>query len=137
MHKADHTFSNFLKAVLHKFYLRPATLLKKRLWHRCFVNFLITHFSQNTSWRLLLINFESLKSYFLIILEKILSSFHNYDSCFWSGNPEILPQTVSNSWPSFMPESSTILKIYSKMYSTLCSTLPTLLYLDVLTFEVD
>ena len=38
--------------------LRPATLLKKRLWHRYFpanfVNFLRTPFSQNTSWRLLL-----------------------------------------------------------------------------------
>ena len=39
--------------------LRPATLLKKRLWHRCFpVNFLKTlrtPFLQNTSGRLLLI----------------------------------------------------------------------------------
>ena len=38
--------------------LRPATLLKKRLWDRCFlvnfVKFLRTHFSQNTSGRLLL-----------------------------------------------------------------------------------
>ena len=38
--------------------LRPATLLKKRLWHRCFpVNFaklLRTPFLQNTSGRLLL-----------------------------------------------------------------------------------
>ena len=38
--------------------LRPATLLKKRLWYRCFpVNFvkrLRTHFLQNTSGRLLL-----------------------------------------------------------------------------------
>ena len=38
--------------------LRPATLLKKRLWHRCFpmnfVEFLITPFLQNTSGRLLL-----------------------------------------------------------------------------------
>ena len=36
--------------------LRPATLFKKRLWHRCFpvnfVKFLRTPFSQNTSWRL-------------------------------------------------------------------------------------
>ena len=31
MHKAEHTSSNFLKAVLHKFYMRPAILLKKRL----------------------------------------------------------------------------------------------------------
>ena len=38
--------------------LRPATLLKKRLWHRCFpvnfAKFLRTPFSQNTSGRLLL-----------------------------------------------------------------------------------
>ena len=37
--------------------LRPATLLKKRLWHRCFsvnfAKFLRTHFLQNTSGRLL------------------------------------------------------------------------------------
>ena len=36
--------------------LRPATLLKKRLWHRCFsvkfVKFLRTPFLQNTPWRL-------------------------------------------------------------------------------------
>ena len=39
-------------------HLRPATLLKKRLWHRCFpvnfVKFLRTAFLQNTSVRLLL-----------------------------------------------------------------------------------
>ena len=38
--------------------LRPATLLKKRLWHRCFsvnfAKFLTTPFLQNTSGRLLL-----------------------------------------------------------------------------------
>ena len=38
--------------------LRPATLLKKRLWYRCFpmnfVKFLRTTFLQNTSERLLL-----------------------------------------------------------------------------------
>ena len=37
---------------------RPATLLKKRVWHRCFpvnfAKFLWTPFLQNTSWRLLL-----------------------------------------------------------------------------------
>ena len=37
---------------------RPATLLKKRLWHKCFpvnfVRFLRTPFSQSTYWRLLL-----------------------------------------------------------------------------------
>ena len=40
--------------------LRPATLLKKRLWHRCFpvnfAKFLRTPFLQNTSGRLLLLN---------------------------------------------------------------------------------
>ena len=40
------------------FLVRPATLLKKRLWHRCFpvnfVKFLRTPFLQNTSGRLLL-----------------------------------------------------------------------------------
>ena len=38
--------------------LRPATLLKKRLWHSCFLvnfgKFLRTPFLQNTFWRLLL-----------------------------------------------------------------------------------
>ena len=37
--------------------MAPATLLKKRLWHRCFpvnfAKFLRTTFLQNTSWRLL------------------------------------------------------------------------------------
>ena len=48
--------------------LRPATLLKKRLWHRCFpvnfAKFLRTPFLQNTSGRLRLIesNFLSLYS---------------------------------------------------------------------------
>ena len=36
---------------------RPAILIKKRLWHRCFplnfAKFLRTSFLQNTSWRLL------------------------------------------------------------------------------------
>ena len=44
--------------------LRPATLLKKRLWHRCFpvnfVKFLRTSFLQNTSGRLLLVASEIL-----------------------------------------------------------------------------
>ena len=47
--------------------LRPATLLKKRLWHRRFpVNFaklLRTPFLQNTSGRLLLFKFYSAKVY--------------------------------------------------------------------------
>ena len=46
-------------ATLLKKRLWPATLLKKRLWHRCFpvnfIKFLRTPFLQNTSGRLLLI----------------------------------------------------------------------------------
>ena len=46
-------FSKFLIKLL-----RPATLLKKKLWHRCFpvnfVKFLRTPFLQNTSGRMLL-----------------------------------------------------------------------------------
>ena len=38
--------------------LRPATLIKKKLWHKCFpvnfAKFLRTPFLQNTPWRLLL-----------------------------------------------------------------------------------
>ena len=44
--------------ILNVQFLRPATLLKKRLWHGCFplnfVKFLRTPFLQNTSGRLLL-----------------------------------------------------------------------------------
>ena len=44
---------------LIKLQARPVTLLKKRLWHRCFpvnfMKFLRAPFSQNTSWRLLLV----------------------------------------------------------------------------------
>ena len=46
--------------------LRPASLLKKRIWHRCFpanfAKFLITPFLQNTSGRQLLFNQVSLQS---------------------------------------------------------------------------
>ena len=49
--------SHFLNKVAD---FRPATLIKKRLWHRCFpvnfTNFLRTLFLQNTSGRLLLTN---------------------------------------------------------------------------------
>ena len=51
--------SLFFNKVTH---LRPATLLKKRLWHRCFpvnfAKFLRTSFLQNTSGRMLLYNFD-------------------------------------------------------------------------------
>ena len=50
--------------------LRAATLLKKRLWHRCFpmnfAKFLRTPFLQNTSWRLLLMQSNFLSLYSLI-----------------------------------------------------------------------
>ena len=46
--------------------LRPATLLKKKLWHRCFpvnfAKFLRTPFLQNTSRRLLLDNTRCTRS---------------------------------------------------------------------------
>ena len=49
---------NFAKFTGKHLCLRPATLLKKRLWRRCFPvifeKFLRTPFLQNTSWRLLL-----------------------------------------------------------------------------------
>ena len=47
--------------------LRPATLLKKRLWRRCFpvnfAKFLRTPFQQNTSGRLFLLNFITFLKY--------------------------------------------------------------------------
>ena len=53
-----------------KFTGRPATLLKERLWHRCFpknfANFLRTPFLQNTSGRLWL--FKSSKTIRKIII---------------------------------------------------------------------
>ena len=59
----------------------PATLLKKRLWCRCFpvnfVKFLGTPFLQNTSGRLLL---YVLKKYLLCILSRshLVQTHHNY-----------------------------------------------------------
>ena len=51
--------------------LRPATLLKKRLWHRCFLvnfaKFIRTPFSQNNSGRLLLDIGSSLINLFIWI----------------------------------------------------------------------
>ena len=59
--------------------LRPATLLKKGLWHRCFpvnfANFLRTFFLQNTSGRLLL-SFMTLATG---------NSFHNASKTFAIG----------------------------------------------------
>ena len=62
--------SHFFKKVVG---LRPATLLKRRLWHRCFpvifANFLRTPFLQNTSGRLLLIIYISI-SFVSLSLDK-------------------------------------------------------------------
>ena len=61
--------------------MRPTTLLKKRLWHRCFpinfVKFLRTPFLQNTSGRLLL---HVLKKYLLCTLSRssLVQTSHYY-----------------------------------------------------------
>ena len=66
--------------------LRPATLLKKRLWHRCFpvnfVKFLRTRFLQNTSGRLLL--YVTLLTFKLVfsIFYFIVSPLHYTSSLF-------------------------------------------------------
>ena len=76
--------------------LRPATLLKKRLWRRCFpvnfVKFLKTLFSQNTSGRLLLQDRKEKRLFFRkqgnstmerhIILGKYLNLYKNTVSNF-------------------------------------------------------
>ena len=55
--------------------LSPATLLKKRLWHKCFpvnfVKFLTTPFLQNTSKRLLLLRFISIVGVFYIVYRSL------------------------------------------------------------------
>ena len=65
--------------------LRPATLLKKRLWHRCFpvnfAKFLRTPFLQNTSgWLLLFLDpcCPNLKLCLNLILNLILSGHVHY-----------------------------------------------------------
>ena len=59
IHRKTPAPESFLKKVSA---LRPATLLKKRLWNRCFpgnfVRFLRTTFFQNTAGRLLLIKLK-------------------------------------------------------------------------------
>ena len=56
----------------------PATLLKKRLWHRCFlanfVKFLRTTFLQNTSRRLLLLLVQDFRG------KNLLSTDHHFNS---------------------------------------------------------
>ena len=62
--------------------LRPATLLKKRLWHRCFpvnfAKFLRTPFFQNTSGRLLLYFFRAFT--FLYVYMYLFIQFLPYTS---------------------------------------------------------
>ena len=58
--------SEFVRGFLLR--LRPATLLKKRLWHKCFsvnfVKFLRIPFLRNTDRRLLLLHFLSVVGVF-------------------------------------------------------------------------
>ena len=58
--RSSHRSCSVRKGVLRN-YARPGTLLKKRLWHRCFpvnfAKFLRLPFLQNTSGRLLLTPF--------------------------------------------------------------------------------
>ena len=69
--------------------LRPPTLLKKRLWHRCFpmnfVKFLRTPFLQNTSGRLLLpILIPGKKTVFCeknFFVQNRLASAHSMETC--------------------------------------------------------
>ena len=65
--------------------LRPATLFKKRLWHKCFpgnfAKFLRTPFLQNTSDRMLLCRFHLLAEFCKLRFLSILLSFlkiHDY-----------------------------------------------------------
>ena len=66
---------------LIKLQARPATLLKKRFWHRCFpvnfAKFLRTPFLQNTSWRLLpyILQYLRFSNVYIYIV-----CFYNYDS---------------------------------------------------------
>ena len=64
------------------FRLRPTTLLKKRLWHRCFpvnfAKFLRTPFLQNTSGRLLL-NLTKARLDLLTKVSKYVNSLSNVD----------------------------------------------------------
>ena len=89
----SHEKCSLEKSPLRKFWLSPATLIKKRLWHRCVpvnsAKFLRTPFLQNTSGRLLL-EIKSpwyLHSFFYIRTSKfclrlaVLNFFH-----FWGWN---------------------------------------------------
>ena len=77
--------------------LRPATLLKKRLWHRCFpvnvVEFLRTPLLQNTSGRLLL----SVKSnYFLKSYRPLLKNPIHFSEVLKNAAP--FKQKTFNLW---------------------------------------
>ena len=76
---------------LIKLQTRPATLLKKRLWHRCFpvnfVKFLRTPFLQNTTGRLLLISDDSkycfgFMLHFRVQDHNFYSIFHNLSNLY-------------------------------------------------------
>ena len=81
--------------------LRPATLLKRRLWHRCFfvnyVNFLRTSFLQNISGRLLLpfpiSPFDI--SYVILISKRLPMSLWNKENISWSKRP--IEEKMSNN----------------------------------------
>ena len=87
-----------LKATLKSLRLKPATLLKKRLWPRCFqtvnfVKFLRTPFLQNTSGRQLLdqekarlILISKLFEWFLQVEDTVLCGLKksNMKHCCWS-----------------------------------------------------
>ena len=66
--------------------LRPATLLKKRLWHRYFpvnfAKFLRTSFSQNTSGRLLLPLGDHLFSMYEKFSEKLMCAYQRLRNSF-------------------------------------------------------
>ena len=72
--------------------LRPATLLKKRLWHRCFpvkfAKFLRTAFLQNTSGRILLrfqdLKLSNLADLYCVKSVQIISFVWSVFSCIWT-----------------------------------------------------
>ena len=94
---------------------RPATLLKKRLWHRCFpvnfVTFLRTPFLQNTSGRLLLEIIEKGSNnkgrYNLFIFQKMEKNWIlNISSiCIWLFTfSQLWLHITFYVWPYFPPD---------------------------------
>ena len=101
--------------------LRPATLLKKRLWHRCspvnFVKFLRTHFLQNTSGPLLLeLCFNSSSIYFqkpqVFIRKDVLRSFAKFTRKY------LCQSHFFNKVASLRPTKSYFFNITYKFYLT-------------------